>query len=709
MDEGPLKNKLASCSEKEMKRSDWSISHRGGGTLQFPEHTHGSIMAGTRMGAGIQECDVTFTKDKQLVCRHSQCDLHTTTNVVAIPELNAKCTVPFKPASGGSKATAKCCTSDFTLDEIKTLCAKMDASDAAATTPAEYLGGTPGYRTDLYAKTCNRVLKLREYIDLVDGLGLKFTAELKTPEVPMPFPAGSDYTQSKFAQQLIDEFKAAGIKPQRVWLQSFLFDDLLYWIKAEPSWAKQAVLLDESADAAVTMAQAVANLSNYAQAGVKIVAPPLPYLVTVEDGKIVPSEYALTAKKVGLKIITWSLERSGWLGDGSGGGYYYSSIANVTNNEGDVYNLLHVLAQDHANAISWTFPPKCISQTPKNENGSRIDCLFTSTEFRNGHGISLVTATITASNLVGVEAFADRPIPLAAQHRDSLGPGYEIRPIQGKGQGVVARRRIRRGEIIMVDIPAVLIGISFLADTKPHHRRRILKQAINQLPEETRHKVHALYRSSAQHEVDAILGPNANTIMVEDEVHVGLFTKAARINHSCRPNAYYRFSERRLTMEVVAFSTIEQDDEILMSYVPLETPTESRRNYLKEHWGFDCTCSLCRGSETDIGDSENWRKQIKSVKETILDAKSQGFFPDAITMVHDWAKLSEWDKTPPFMPEYHDLLADLYLLNGDMVNATRYARMAVDGWVRLGSVDDEHLEKARVFLGRVDQLNERRK
>ncbi len=72
------------------------------------------------MGAGIQECDVTFTKDKKLVCRHSQCDLHTTTNVVAIPELNAKCTTPFKPAvKGSAAATAKCCTSDFTLDELK--------------------------------------------------------------------------------------------------------------------------------------------------------------------------------------------------------------------------------------------------------------------------------------------------------------------------------------------------------------------------------------------------------------------------------------------------------------------------------------------------------------------------------------------------------------------------------------------------------------
>jgi len=59
MEDSPLKTKLESCSEMEMKPSAWSISHRGGGTLQFPEETYDSIMAGTRMGAGIQECDVS--------------------------------------------------------------------------------------------------------------------------------------------------------------------------------------------------------------------------------------------------------------------------------------------------------------------------------------------------------------------------------------------------------------------------------------------------------------------------------------------------------------------------------------------------------------------------------------------------------------------------------------------------------------------------
>ncbi|KAK3319409.1 PLC-like phosphodiesterase [Apodospora peruviana] len=348
MEDGPLKKRLASCSEMEMKPTAWSISHRGGGVLQFPEETYASIMAGTRMGAGIQECDVTFTKDKQLVCRHDQCDLHTTTNVVSIPSLNAKCTTPFKPATNSSSAdaTALCCTSDFSLAEIKTLCAKMDAANQNATTPQEFLTGTPAYRTDLYAKTCGPVLTLKEFISIVDGLGLRFTPELKTPRVPMPFPAGSNYTQTAFAQQMIDEFKAAGVSPKRVYPQSFLYDDILYWLKAEPAFGKQAVLLDERADYE-GMEVAIAALPTYARAGVKIVAPPLPYLVSVDKkGKIVPSLYATTAKKLGLKIITWSLERSGWLSDQEHGGYYYASIASVIKREGDVFNLLHVLAQD---------------------------------------------------------------------------------------------------------------------------------------------------------------------------------------------------------------------------------------------------------------------------------------------------------------------------------------------------------------------------
>ena len=68
---GPLKKKLERCVDGPFYKTEFSIGHRGGGTLQFPEHTKESHEAGSRMGAGILECDVTFTKDGQLVCRHT--------------------------------------------------------------------------------------------------------------------------------------------------------------------------------------------------------------------------------------------------------------------------------------------------------------------------------------------------------------------------------------------------------------------------------------------------------------------------------------------------------------------------------------------------------------------------------------------------------------------------------------------------------------
>ncbi|MDP1869526.1 MAG: glycerophosphodiester phosphodiesterase family protein, partial [Bradyrhizobium sp.] len=136
MKEGPLKQKLSQCTGP-FHKTDFSIGHRGA-ALQFPEHTKESYQAAARMGAGIIECDVTFTKDRQLVCRHSQCDLHTTTNILSLPALAAKCTMPFIAAdpATGRKASAKCCTSDITLAEFRTLSAKMDGFNANATNVA---------------------------------------------------------------------------------------------------------------------------------------------------------------------------------------------------------------------------------------------------------------------------------------------------------------------------------------------------------------------------------------------------------------------------------------------------------------------------------------------------------------------------------------------------------------------------------------------
>ncbi|RLW54713.1 MAG: glycerophosphodiester phosphodiesterase [gamma proteobacterium symbiont of Stewartia floridana] len=346
MDEGELKQELQACSKKKkFKKSDFSIGHRGA-AMQFPEHTVESYVAAARMGAGILECDVTFTKDRQLVCRHSQCDLHTTTNILATP-LAAKCSQPFVPAEIDpttgkviTPASARCCTSDITLQEFKTLKGKMDAADRTATSVEAYLDATPGWRTDLY--TGNATLMTHaESIELFKQLGAKMTPELKSPSVDMPFEG--DYTQQDYAQQMIDEYKAAGVKPKHVFAQSFNLDDVLYWINHEPRFGRQAVYLDGSNNPDEAK-QTIDRMSDLAEQGVNTLAPAMWALVTTENGEIVPSEYAIAARAHGIDLITWTLERSGLLA--SGGGWYYQSIRDVTDNDGDMLVLLDVLAQD---------------------------------------------------------------------------------------------------------------------------------------------------------------------------------------------------------------------------------------------------------------------------------------------------------------------------------------------------------------------------
>lgn len=344
MDAGKLKNSLKHCANSKTiyKKTDFSIGHRGA-PMQFPEHTKESYQAAAKMGAGIIECDVTFTKDRELVCRHSQCDLHTTTNILATP-LAAKCSEPFTPADpvAGTPASAKCCTSDITLEEFKSLCGKMDAANAGATTVEDYMNGTADWRTDLYS-TCGTLLTHKESIQLFKKMGRKFTPELKSPSVVMPFEG--DYTQEDYAQQMINEYKEAHVPARHVWAQSFNRDDVLYWIENEPRFGKQAVFLDDRVYNDPSFVASQQDMNEIAAQGIQIVAPPLWALLTLDaNNNIVPSDYAKYAKNAGLDIITWTLERDGPLA--AGGGWYHQSITDAINNDGDTFNVLHVLAKD---------------------------------------------------------------------------------------------------------------------------------------------------------------------------------------------------------------------------------------------------------------------------------------------------------------------------------------------------------------------------
>lgn len=330
MAEGALKDRLAQCAAErtEFAPAAFSIGHRGA-PLQFPEHTKESYEAAARMGAGVIECDVTFTADKALVCRHAQCDLHRTTNILETP-LAARC-----GRSTGRRGA--CCASDITLAEFRTLEGRMDAK-----------GATPRWRTELYA-TGGTLMTHAESIALLDRLGVGFAPELKAPAAAMPFEG---LTRQDYARRMIAEYKEAGIAPGRVRPQSFDLDDILFWLRTEPEFGRRAVFL-EGRDRAIDPADPSddrldPNMRQLRALGVRAVAPPIWVLLTTRDGRIVPSRYAEAAKRAGLEILSWTVERSGRIGTEmrSEGGYYFRSVGAALRNDGDIMTVIDVLARE---------------------------------------------------------------------------------------------------------------------------------------------------------------------------------------------------------------------------------------------------------------------------------------------------------------------------------------------------------------------------
>ena len=196
------------------------------------------------MGAGIVECDVNLTKDKKLICRHDRCDLHLTTDVLLRPNLAKKCTRQFQPANGVQGATAKCCTTDFALEETQSMCGKMTSENPHALTVEEYISHTPSIRIDFYTRDCPHIQSHADYLKVVDGNGGSFTPEVKmldwdfvNNKEDMDGVSGKELIDRRaFIDQIVVAYK--DIDPSLSYFQSFVWEDILPREKPPRIWNK---------------------------------------------------------------------------------------------------------------------------------------------------------------------------------------------------------------------------------------------------------------------------------------------------------------------------------------------------------------------------------------------------------------------------------------------------------------------------------------
>jgi len=308
LEDSALKNKLLNCETSGILTSPLTISHRGA-PREVPEHTREGYNLAAKQGAATIECDVTFTKDKELVCRHSQCDLHTTTNILTTP-LAQQCQVPPDNTSDTPYANAKCCTSDITLAEFKTLRGKRDGGNKNAKDIDTYLAATPGWSSNSDANY-GELLSHKDSIALFDSLGVSMIPELKAPQVSMPFDG--DYSQTEYASQMINEYIDAGIDSKRVSPQSFNLQDINHWNQTSPDFGSNAVYLDgRYRDTAFDINDITSwspTMDELVAQGIQTLASPVWMLVTLDD-------------------------------------WYYQSVQASISNEGDVFRVIDTLVND---------------------------------------------------------------------------------------------------------------------------------------------------------------------------------------------------------------------------------------------------------------------------------------------------------------------------------------------------------------------------
>ncbi|KAH7368390.1 hypothetical protein B0T11DRAFT_316578 [Plectosphaerella cucumerina] len=351
----------------------------------------------------------------------------------------------------------------------------------------------------------------------------------------------------------------------------------------------------------------------------------------------------------------------------------------------------------------WTDQPRCIVWRPRYGPSAssppvKEHCLFTQASFRSGHGVSLISTPGPASNLVGSGALSDTEsfLPLSISPPRMFTPGpvvdstgvsaYEVRDLPGKGKGVITLRRIEKGEVFMLDYPAILAAADFASAAWTKTQERLLQAAVSQLPRQTQRRVLDLARSQTDLDKDMALGDvfATNTCGVtlgDGGRYLGLFPEVSRMNHDCVPNAFYRLSPKTLTMQVVSYRQIDPGEEVTINL---------RRDHLKTDYGFTCACALCTAPSAKRAESDDRRMRLARARQEMSKAGGRGDAARAIKHAGEaLVEVEAEDGLAPLACDFFAKMASLNLELGEHAEASSLAARALEGMLELAGPDAE--------------------
>jgi len=223
---------------------------------------------------------------------------------------------------------------------------------------------------------------------------------------------------------------------------------------------------------------------------------------------------------------------------------------------------------------------------------------------------------------------------------DDTGPYFRQKHFPGKGRGMAARRKIERGSLILEEPPLLRIAVGRVDlfqenlffgagdgsggpavyqeynKLSAEDQMKYLQLAYDQRPQDWLNGHGRKRGNLSMDEWDCLSRLERNSWDASDDEAERLgsgekvfvaFHRISFFNHSCKPNAVYKWHPERKCGMVHALREISTKEQIYLNYRPsLEDvllSRKARREALQKSWAFKCTCTVCglsaNASKTD--------------------------------------------------------------------------------------------------------------
>ncbi|KAF2672451.1 SET domain-containing protein [Microthyrium microscopicum] len=326
----------------------------------------------------------------------------------------------------------------------------------------------------------------------------------------------------------------------------------------------------------------------------------------------------------------------------------------------------------------WTYEPECVGPSWKHAEFKDVRfCVFTTAHFHEGRGLAVITTPDAADSIFLSTGF------MAPESRPRLPdvPAWEEKNLPGRGMALVANRTIKTGEIILMDQPVLIVVREAYRLLTEVDQEMLQWKALLRLPEAGRKAARGLAKAGLGDEIMDVMQTNGFAQAYGGVGHVHLVPQGARINHDCRPNAYYRYDEDMMTHVVWALRDIEAGEEITHSYIhDPDVPSQKRKQVLRDTWAFECNCSICGASKNKVEESDQRLEIIRRQKDRLFISAGEQKKPNMTASIEELLQL--YDDEGLIFPkiELFELGAYAYGQMGKEEMAMKYAHRAKQWW-----------------------------